>query len=626
MKRLLLTVIIGISVLGGTVAQELDDKKTDSDLDSVKVFLQGAQIHRSAQTRIAAGKSTVVLQALSPYINPQSIQVKTTSDLLVLSVNHRLDYLGQEAKSALQDSVEAMEDSINVETAMQEVLDEELEFLKKNNQIAGTEDGLSLSNLKEVSDYYQQRMKAIRLEKLAIKNRIQEFRKKLDKLKRQLAQWNDDQSTRGEIVIAVDSESAQTVDLVCSYMVANASWFPVYDLRAKDVQSPVELMYKARVQQNTGEDWKDVKLAFSNANPNASGDMPELSPWYLDFNTSYPQDLQMLYTRVNSSVRQVSGTVSDSEMGDGLPGVTILIKGTSVGTVTDVNGEYTISIPQGATTLVVSSVGYKTQEVPIANESMNFMLEPDIQSLNEVVVTGYDDSEQLQGKVAGVKIRGVSSVQAEAQPVPTTQVENQTSVEFSVEIPYTVKSDGKSYTVDLAKLEIPAEYEYQCVPKLDKDAFLIARITDWEQYNLLEGEVSLFFEHTYVGKSLLDVRFVKDTLDVSLGRDRNVGVERIKVQDYTKKRFIGSKQEESRGWRLEAKNSKAQDIQLIVYDQVPVSRVSDIEVEAEELSGGKLNEETGIVQWDLTLPAKSSESKILQYSVKYPKDRNLMLE
>ncbi|MEK6477443.1 mucoidy inhibitor MuiA family protein [Catalinimonas sp. 4WD22] len=624
MKKLLILGIIVLSIFGESVAQELNEKKTDSDLDSVKVFLQGAQIHRSAQTRIAAGKSTIVLQALSPYINPQSIQVKTTSDLLVLSVNHRLDYLGEEAKSALQDSVDAVEDSINVETAMQGVLDEELEFLKKNNEIAGTENGLSLSNLKEVSDYYQQRMKAIRLEKLAIKNHIQELQEKLDKLKRQLAQWNDNQSARGEIVITVDSESAQTVNLVCSYMVANASWFPVYDLRAKDVQSPVELMYKARVQQNTGEDWKDVKLAFSNANPTASGDIPELTPWYLDFNTSYPQNLQMLYTRVNPGIRQVSGTVSDMETGEALPGVNILIKGTSVGTVTDVNGEYSISIPQGATTLSISYIGYKTQEVPIANESMNFMLEPDVQHLNEVVVTGYDVSEQLQGRVAGVQIRGKST--AEAEPVPTTQIENQTSVEFSLDIPYTVKSDGKSYTVDLAKLEIPAEYEYQCVPKLDKDAFLIARITDWEQYNLLEGEVSLFFEHTYVGKSLLDVRFVKDTLDVSLGRDRNVGVERIKVHDYTKKRFIGSRQEESRGWRLEAKNSKAQDIQLIVYDQIPVSRVSDIEVEAEELSGGKLKEETGIVQWDLSLPAKSSESKVLRYSVKYPKDRNLVLE
>ncbi|WKN32350.1 mucoidy inhibitor MuiA family protein [Porifericola rhodea] len=617
MIRLLLLLIQCIVLNLNLVAQNTPLSKLNSKVDSVKVFLQGAQVYRSAQTKLSAGKSTIVIQGLSPYINPQSIQVKTTSNLLVLSVNHRLNYLGEEAKNTLQDSVYAIEDSINMEKALQEVLDEELEFLKKNNEIAGTDNGLSLNNLKEISNYYRQRMKAIRLEKLTIKSRLQKLQKKLDKFNLQLAQWNNDQSARGEIVVAVDSKSAQIVDLVCSYMVAHASWFPVYDLRAKDVKSPVELMYKARVQQNTGENWKNVKIALSNANPTASGNMPVLSPWYLDFNRTYPQNLQTIYTSVNPSVRQVRGKISDAETGEPLPGVNILIKGTSVGTVTDVNGEYHISIPQGTTTLSVNYIGYKKQEVPIANENMNFMLEPDMHQLSEVVVTGYA-KKRLLGKVRGIT-SSVASVEADVQTVPMTLVENQTHVEFSVEIPYTIKSDGKSYTVDLAQLEIPAQYEYQCVPKLDKDAFLIARITDWEKYNLLEGEVSLFFEHTYIGKSLLDVRFVKDTLDVSLGRDRNVVVERIKVQDYTKKRFIGSKQEDSRGWRLEAKNNKVLGINLTVYDQIPVSRVSDIEVEAEELSEAKIKEETGIVQWNLTIPANSSASKVIRYNVKYPK-------
>ncbi len=621
MKKLLLVWMLGLGCLGNLAAQEVAEKKISSHLDSVKVFLQGAQLNRSATASLPSGKSVIVLKELSPYINPQSIQVKSKNELIVLSVNHRLDYLGTKEKSALQDSVKTVQDSINVAQATLEALDEELLFLKENNDIAGTQNGLSLTNLKEISDYYQSRMKAIRLEKLAINRRIQALQEGLNNLRRQFAQWNDSQSTRGEIVIAVESKRAQSVNLLCSYMVSNASWFPAYDLRAKDVQSPVELMYKARLQQNTGEEWKDVKLAFSNANPNASGEMPELSPWYLDFNTVYPQNLQSIYGRANPNVRQVSGRINSAEMGDPIPGVNVVVKGTSVGTVTDINGEYSISIPQGARTLVYSFIGFASQEVPIASETMNIILQSDVQQLNEVVVGYGEESKEI-------RIRGMSSSkqEADALPVPTTQVENQTSVEFSVDIPYTVNSDGQSYTVDLAKLEIPAAYEYQCVPKLDKDAFLIARITDWEQYNLLEGEVNLFFENTYVGKSLLNVRFVQDTLDVSLGRDRNVTVDRTKVQDYTKKRFIGSKQVESRGWQLTAKNNKSQNIHLLVYDQVPISRLSDIDVEAEELSGGKLNETTGIVRWEIDLSGKSSETKTLRYSVEYPKDRNLVLE
>ncbi|MFW5726227.1 MAG: DUF4139 domain-containing protein [bacterium] len=104
---------------------------------------------------------------------------------------------------------------------------------------------------------------------------------------------------------------------------------------------------------------------------------------------------------------------------------------------------------------------------------------------------------------------------------------------------------------------------------------------------------TLFF---HLGKSLLDVRFAQDTLEISLGRDKNVYVERNKVEDFNKKQFIGNKQVENRAWRLTARNNKAQPINLVIIDQVPLTQSSDIEVKDVETSGGKLNAETGIVR------------------------------
>ena len=103
-----------------------------------------------------------------------------------------------------------------------------------------------------------------------------------------------------------------------------------------------------------------------------------------------------------------------------------------------------------------------------------------------------------------MKIRGTNSI-----AIPTVQVENQTTVDFEIKTPYTVKSDNKNYVVDMEYYELPAFYQYYCVPKVDKDAFLIAHIIDWEQYNLMEGEANIFFEETYVGKTLLDVRYAQ---------------------------------------------------------------------------------------------------------------------
>ena len=104
----------------------------------------------------------------------------------------------------------------------------------------------------------------------------------------------------------------------------------------------------------------------------------------------------------------------------------------------------------------------------------------------------------LKSKVPGLKTRGNSSLQ-----IPSAQIEKQTTVDFEIKIPYSIKSDNKSYSVDMANYNLPADYKYFCIPKINKDAFLIANISDWEKYNLLEGEANIFFEDTYIGKTLL---------------------------------------------------------------------------------------------------------------------------
>lgn len=155
----------------------------------------------------------------------------------------------------------------------------------------------------------------------------------------------------------------------------------------------------------------------------------------------------------------ISGVVTDGETGDPLPGVSILAQGTTTGTVTNMNGEYRLSVADDVTTLVFSSIGYTTEEVAINNRTtINLELMPDIQSLSEVVVVGYGTQKKsdvtgaigmvsseellkapvnnalqgLQGKVAGVNvflnsgsptssprvlIRGLGTINANSSPL-----------------------------------------------------------------------------------------------------------------------------------------------------------------------------------------------------------------
>jgi hypothetical protein len=353
---------------------------------------------------------------------------------------------------------------------------------------------------------------------------------------------------------------------------------------------------------------------------------PVLKTYFLNY--------QMAPPNYSMTTNQVRGHVSDYE-NQPLPGVSITVKGTTIGTITDINGNYTITLPSNAGSLAYSFIGYEIQELPINNSVMNVQLKEDMISLEEVVVVGYgvqketDLSDALQGRVAGintssrqpVKIRGISSF-----PVPMAQVQHQTTVEFQIDMPYTIHSDNKNYTIEMVSYTLPAYYEYYCVPKIDRDAFLMAYIIDWEKYNLLEGEASLFFEDTYIGKSLLDVRYSSDTLNISLGRDKNVVVNREKQKDYMSKQFFGSTKEVTKSWLISVKNNKSQPINLAILDQIPVSTLEEIVVEAQKLSGGIQNTETGEVKWKFTLePAEKKEAE-LRYSVKYPNYQNLLIE
>jgi len=162
---LVLSLLVTLAPLLPISGQGTPQEKITSRLDSVKVFLSGAQLSRSATLSVPAGKSSIVLSDLSPFIEPQSIQASTASDVLILSVNHQLDYLGEAAADRFTLQIEAVQDSIALAQAMLEVANEEMAFLKNNNTISGTQTGLELANLRTIGAYYRKQMTDIRLER-----------------------------------------------------------------------------------------------------------------------------------------------------------------------------------------------------------------------------------------------------------------------------------------------------------------------------------------------------------------------------------------------------------------------------------------------------------------------------
>ncbi len=614
-------------IFSNVFSQEILEKEIKTDVNEVTVFIDGAQVVRKKAVDLTKGKTIIKFVNLSPFIDAKSVQVKAEGELTVLSVNHQQNFMDKLKKSAeltdFEKQLEIIEDKIKLENTYLSIIKEELTFLQENRDIGGKNEQVSIINLQQTSEFYSSKLTSLKMKEIERNKTLKTLNEQKNDLQNQIKTLTSKKEyPTGEILVKVDAKQTNKYSLELTYLVGNAGWFPSYDIRAKNVNEPVQLIYKANVKQDTKVDWSNVKLKFSSADPNVSGVAPELQTYFLNYNTLPP-----IYKLTANSVR---GRVVDSN-GEPLPGANVIVQGTTIGTVTDLEGNYSITIPNNSSQLTYSFIGFNSKTVPITNSVMNIALEESEMELQEVVVVGYGSkknvSEALQGRVAGVdidklvKIRGTSSL-----AIPTAQVENQTTVDFEINTPYTVKSDNKNYTVDMEVYNLPAFYQYYCVPKVDKDAFLIANIIDWEKYNLLEGEANVFFEETYVGKTLLDVRYASDTLEISLGRDKKVSVNREKIKDFTDKQFIGNKKEETRAWKTTVKNNKNQAINMIILDQVPVSTIEEIEVNVQNISGAKQNSETGEIKWEFELKPNDKKEFELKYSVKYPKYRNLIVE
>ncbi|WP_163323609.1 mucoidy inhibitor MuiA family protein [Draconibacterium mangrovi] len=623
-----ITILLFSLIFSNLLAQEIVEKEIKTEVNEVTVFIDKAQVTRQKTVELNSGITILKFINLSPFIDAKSVQVKAKGDVTVLAVNHQQNFIDKLEKSEevkkIEEKLDDLKGQIKLEETYLSILKEELTFLNDNRIIGGKNNELNISTLKEASEFYSSKLTALKLKEIERSNTLENLRKQKNELQSQLYTLTSKKEfASGEILVKVQGKIKTNPSFELSYIVDNAGWYPTYDIRAKTINDPVEIIYKANLRQDTKVDWKNVKLSFSSSNPNSSGVAPELKAYFLDYYSLPP-----VY---NKSINSVGGQVVDEE-NQPLIGVTVMVPKTTIGTVTDMNGNYSITLPNNADYLNFSFVGCESQTLPITSSVINVKMIEDVAGLEEVVVVGYgvqgdaEVSTQLQGRVAGVSVNKTKSRDAESIAIPFEKTENQTSINFEISTPYTVNSDNKNYSVDMVVYQVPAFFQYYTVPKIEKEAYLIANITDWEKYNLLEGEANIFFEETFVGKSLLDVRFASDTLQLSLGKDKNVIVNREKEKDFETRQFIGSKKEESKSWKTTIKNNKSQEINMVVLDQAPVSKLEEIEVNIQDVSGGKLNKESGEVKWEFTLKPMEQKEFDLKYSVKYPKSRNLTIE
>lgn len=674
--------IIIFTLLISKNAISIDTLNVKSKITDVTVFFSGAQITRSTDLKTSAGKHIIKIDNLPQELNPQSIQVARINNCKILSVKHLLNYQSENKKtneeSALQNKIDAEEFKIKEVKNKLSVFDIEEKLLMDNSILKKKDDGTSINEIKLAADFYRVRINEIRLGKLNLFVELESLKKKMQEFYLQLNVLTaSKRKTFSQVFVVIDCEKELSEKLKLTYYTSSAGWEPLYDFRVEDISQPLVIVYNANVYQSSGEDWNAVNIKLSNNNPTLSGNKPELATWYLGRKVSYQNEP----TKKGQST--LKGRVLDAKTNEALPFANIAVySGNQIITnvSTDIDGQYTIKpIQSGVYSVKVLYVGYNSTQINNIRLEPNKITFQDFKlyggiALQEVEIVGYDapliDPDTKSGSAVtreeyqNMASRNINSVAATTAGIyqsdfgsstlnirgartesGVSYIDNQkviggelknditntlkttvANLEYVIEIPFTIPSDGEDYSIKIKDVSLPVNYVFHSVPKLDKDAFLTAEISNWTNLNLLSGKSSIYYQGTFTGESFIDVNNANDTINISLGRDKNTIVIREGNKEMIDKRIVGNTVKETIGWDITVRNNKSSKIKIVIQDQYPISEKKSIEVELLEFSNAKANPKTGKLTWDLQIEPNDKKVISYKYSVKYPKDINVTTE
>ncbi|MBK9338636.1 MAG: DUF4139 domain-containing protein [Lewinellaceae bacterium] len=270
-------------------------------ISEVTIYRSGAKITSVATVKVPAGMSEVIFENLSPHFSSNSLQVKIKGDArlnaAVFQLKPPVPVPEEPRARAIRDSLTLLGDVLVANEQENKVLDDEIQMLQKNSARVGTTGSgqtgtLTVAQLQELADFYRQRLLEIRYRQQKLTLVQRGIKTVYERLQIELTRLQPNTGNQtGEITLKLDANGAQNLEIACTYLVGNASWSPLYDLRSAGLDKPLQLTYKANVRNNTGFDWKGVVLHLSSAQPLSNNDRPILNPVYVDFRAvAYYQD------------------------------------------------------------------------------------------------------------------------------------------------------------------------------------------------------------------------------------------------------------------------------------------------------------------------------------------------
>jgi uncharacterized protein (TIGR02231 family) len=560
MQRLLFALVITLSFFKSQAQADKKPLTTNAAITHANIYYgYGAELSHKAKLNIPAGQNEIIINNVSTTLLENTLQIGCPENVVLL--NYRFNIKTETPTIVVNPLFKKMEDSIKIYQKQ----------ITANHQEASITEEMLSKTSKLIETYSAVPEKTINTADVMkliefYNGKIQTYRTSLFASKQKREEWQEE---------------------------INAINQRIYDLRQKEKLPPSKSIGQLILQVLTKESTDaDIMLSYYTQN---AGWVPTYDMRVKSIDNTFKLAYKASISQTTGlDWKQVKLTLSTSNPN----------QGTTIPILNPWQLQY-----------FVPEVYRQMQNAKAA--SMNGYMYNRAQSMDETVVIGYETAKKKEFAGANAKI-DASDISAY-----TTLNESQLFTSFDIDLPYDVPTDGRSYSVAIKEEKINASYKHYAIPKLDRDAFLLAEISDWENLDLLPGEANVIMDNVYLGKSFIDPNTTMDTLNISLGRDKRVAIKRLLMKENSKTKFIGNNKTETFTYEITVKNNKKETMNLLLKDQYPLSSIKEIEVELVSSDDAEVNAELGSLNWKVTMKPGESRKFRFTYKVTYPKDKKI---
>jgi hypothetical protein len=628
--HVLLSATVSILAIAGDTRTVISGPST---IESVTVYQNRSMITRLIPGDVLPGLYTWQFLDLPAQLLEESVRVsgRGTAAAKILDIRIQRSF----SSESVQNDVKNLEKKVQeVENQLQEVADH-LEVLNKKSELVR---GLSVlkaadekpgaAALSDSADDWRKRLDFIdsQLTRILEQTRQRNLEKKeLEKkralLRSELSQLSSHQAKEKKVILVdVDVTKAGTERLAISYVVPGVSWTPCYDLRIDSQKNEALLTYQAFVTQTTGEDWQDVQLSLSTAEPAIQSRPRQLQAW--------------LVNTADSQLGAITCLISDGQ-GYPLPGVNVSVTSDVFHKSAASNNEgraQFLNLKPGTYALRAELAGFKTTLRPgievRAGRSARLNVEMEVATLEEQVT--------VSAKVQYAEIGAVNAPSEAAEKdtdIETSEATDRTVASvFTIKQPQTVPSSSEKKKVTIAVEVLPVEKEYVSTPKLAENVSLIAKVTNTAVFSLLPGSASLFYDADYVSTAPIPPVSANDHFSVSVGEVPGIKVQwRLLGKTRTETGLVGKKVQLTYDIAITFESLLRTSQTVTVKDQIPITTSKDVTIDILQVAPEPLKKtleegqpDDGILSWSITLPPLEKKVISLKFRITHPKNRPLI--